>query len=156
MMEIDQSILKFDNIKNYKITVKMINIKIISILFIAFSLLACPGESYDEKPIGYFKLQNKCGEEIYLDFRQSEVVLSPNNFNEVPMVKVLNNNSFEDRVTESSFSNNKKMWFIVYKKSTREFHTWQEIIDQGLYDKRYSFSLEELKAINFQIIYDGN
>lgn len=51
---------------------------------------------------------------------------------------------------------NKKLWILIYKQSTIDNHSWEEIQEQNLYDKRYSFTLDELNAMNWELVYNGN
>ena len=110
----------------------------------------------DKSPDNFFTLKNTFGENIYIyyDFFDSEI--KPNRYAVSPTIIINKDNFYIESFRNDFFNNNKKLWILVFKKSTLDAHTWQEIKDQGLYDKRYSFTLEELKAINFQIIYDGN
>ncbi|MFB9079292.1 hypothetical protein ACFFLS_01750 [Flavobacterium procerum] len=55
-----------------------------------------------------------------------------------------------------SLNGDYKLWILIYKKATFDTHTWEEIKEQGLYDKRYEFTLEQLKSMNYELIYDGN
>lgn len=45
---------------------------------------------------------------------------------------------------------------IVFKQSTLTKYTNEELIENNIYDKLYSFTYEELKAMNFEIIYTGD
>ncbi|MVX35322.1 hypothetical protein [Myroides sp. LoEW2-1] len=58
-------------------------------------------------------------------------------------------------VFNSEYYNNKQTRIFIYKRSTLDSYSWNEIVKKKLYDKRYSYSLEELKAMNWTIIYDG-
>ena len=134
----------------------MKNLIIVSIVIISLFLQGCPGESFDEKPDGFIKLKNVSSGDIFIQQDTSEKNLSNFIFEEVPTIIVnINSESIYD-FKNINFNSNRKYRLFVFKKSTLETHTWQEIKDQGLYDKRYSFTLDELKAINYQIIYDGN
>ena len=44
----------------------------------------------------------------------------------------------------------------VMCRITIDNYSWEEIQEQNLYDKRYSFTLDELNAINWELVYDGN
>ena len=133
----------------------MKTLKIISIVFIAFLLQACPGEQ-EKDPDNNLVLYNNSNEEIIIYYIMSSNTTNLIDFFPSPNGIVKKGDKKTISIDYNSFDNNRKFWVTVVKKSTLDAHTWQEIKDQGLYDKRYSFTLEELKAINFQIIYDGN
>lgn len=45
--------------------------------------------------------------------------------------------------------------FIVFNDDTMNKFSDQELADKNIYDKFYSYSYEQLKAMNFKIVYDG-
>lgn len=45
---------------------------------------------------------------------------------------------------------------LVYKQSTLDRYTTDELIEQNIYDKRYDLTYDELKAMNFTITYTGD
>ena len=132
----------------------MKTLKIMSILFIAFLIQDCedPGKKQDFN----FELKNALNEDIFIHSEINSLVINSNFFPLKPNFFALTGQSYKQGIFIKNFENGNKLWILIFKKSTLDTRTWQEIKDQGLYDKRYSFTLEELKAINFQIIYDGN
>lgn len=74
------------------------------------------------------------------------------------LIKLENNASYQrcKYFTQQFKKGDGKIWILIYKKSTNENHSWEEIQKQNLYDKRYSFTLDESKAINWKLVYDGN
>jgi len=52
--------------------------------------------------------------------------------------------------------NHIKLWIIIYKDSTIQNHSWEDIVEQRLYDALYSYTYEELEAANFEIVYHGD
>lgn len=54
----------------------------------------------------------------------------------------------------SLFNNNRKLNILIYKESTLNQYSWQEIQEQNIFDKRYVLTLEELKAMNYTIVYE--
>lgn len=73
----------------------------------------------------------------------------------MPNTKIIQNSSYKEAFRNVFFDGGKKLWILVYKQSTLDAHTWQEIKDQGLYDKRYDLTLDQLKAMNYEIVYTG-
>ncbi len=45
---------------------------------------------------------------------------------------------------------------IVFKQSTLDKYTRKELADSNIYDKLYVLSYDDLKALNFHIIYTGD
>lgn len=56
----------------------------------------------------------------------------------------------------SGLTDNLRIQFNVYKHSTINNHTRQEMIDNEIYDKRYILSISDLQSLNFKVIYTGN
>ncbi len=46
--------------------------------------------------------------------------------------------------------------YYIFKESTLKRYTKEEIVEQNIYDKKYEFTIQQLKAIDFKIIYTGN
>lgn len=76
--------------------------------------------------------------------------------NLIPILKLEPNQKCVDNVFKEAFDSNRKLWILIYKQSTIEAHTWQENKDKNLYDKRYELTLDQLSALNFKVVYDGN
>ncbi len=47
-------------------------------------------------------------------------------------------------------------FIIILKQSTLEKYTRKELADNNIYDKLYVLSYDDLKALNFHIIYTGD
>jgi hypothetical protein len=132
----------------------MKTVKISILLILSFLLQGCPEP---EPPIvNRFDFTNSSSEDIYIYSRNSSdaVELSPGS--EQPSIVTQKGERWSFPLTELPFNEGSKLWILVFKQSTLDTHTWQEIRDKKLYDKRYSFNLEEMKAVNYQITYDGN
>lgn len=59
------------------------------------------------------------------------------------------------KVFKGMFADNRKIHLLIYKQSTLNNYTWEEIQSENLYDQRHSFTFEELKSMNWTIVYDG-
>ena len=134
----------------------MKTLKILTLLIICFFLQGCPEP--DDPYINSFKLTNFSGEDIYIESRNRNQndPIEPNNFPDQPSRVTKKGAKWTFALTERPFQDGVKCWILIFKKSTLENNTWQQIRDNNLYDKRYSFNLEEMKAVNYQITYDGN
>lgn len=128
----------------------------ISILFVlAFLLQGCPSEP--EPPIvNQFDLTNSSSEDIYIYSRNSSDVIELSPGSEQPSIVTPKGEKWSFPLTEHPFNQGSKLWILIFKKSTIENNTWQQIRDNNLYDKRYGFNLEEMRAVNYQVVYDGN
>ncbi len=128
------------------------------LLFITMGLLqACPTPD-DEIIVGQIMLKNNIEESIYFYEDISDHELFSNNISQYRLTKqkILSRETKNIKVYEYYFENNKKLYVFIYKQSTLDNYTWEEIQEQNLYDKRYSFTLDELKAMNWELVYDGN
>ncbi|WP_281635549.1 hypothetical protein [Flavobacterium marginilacus] len=110
----------------------------------------------DEQPDSYFVLTNSSNEDIFIHSKISNNTVGLDYFPASPTDIVSVGKKYNQPISNISFKDGNKLWILVYKQSTLDSHTWQEIKDQGLYDKRYDFTLEQLKAINYEIVYTGN
>ena len=133
----------------------MKTMRILLLSIICFSLQGCPGETFDEIPDGSFIIINNSNQVIFIDFKMSVNLILPTEFPQSPNISIESLKSFKENLDYYWFNENKKLDILVYKKSTLDTHTWQEIKNQGLYDKRYDLTLEQLKALNYEIVYTG-
>jgi hypothetical protein len=133
----------------------MKTLKFLFVSVICFFLQGCPGEP--EPVILYkFELMNSSNEDIYIYSSNSGDPVGLESFPNSPSIVTQKGVKWNYPITEYPFNKGVKLWILVFKKSTLENNTWQQIRDNNLYDKRYSFNLEEMRAINFQVVYDGN
>lgn len=132
----------------------MKTLKILLLSIICFFLQGCP----EPEPaiVNRFDLTNSSTEDIYVYSRNSSNIVGLDYFPDPPSTITQKGEKWSFPLTERPFQDGVKLWILVFKKSTLENNTWQQIRDNNLYDKRYSFNLEEMKAVNYQVIYDGN
>lgn len=45
--------------------------------------------------------------------------------------------------------------FLIFKQSTLDKYTKEELIEKNIFDKRYVLTYEELEKMNFKIVYTG-
>lgn len=133
----------------------MKTLKILLFTIFCFCLQSCPGETFDETPDGKIILKNAYSQNIYFTYLFSNV--PQNNYLDTNKILSLDVNSiYSIEFMNFDFNNEKKLTIYLYKQSTVDTHTWQEIKDKGLYDKRYDLTLEQLKTLDFMVMYDGN
>lgn len=131
------------------------------ILFITMGIVqGCPKVDDDDILVGTINIVNDSEETIYCGCPfVSENVINFNDFSEnfVREIKISAKSERKYSYYGNQFKGNynKKIWILIYKQSTLDNHTWEEIQDQNLYDKRYSFTLDELNAMNWEVVYDG-
>lgn len=133
----------------------MKTLKILLLSIICFSLQGCPGEGEEDIPDNFFNIQNNFNEDIYVYYEILDTELLPIRYPVVPSIKIIQTGKYREAYKNVFFDGGKKLWILVFKKSTLENNTWQVIKDQGLYDKRYDLTLEQLKALNYEIVYTG-
>lgn len=133
----------------------MKTLKILILSIVCFSLQGCPGEGDEDIPDNFFNIKNNFSEDIYVNYEILNIELLPNRYPEAPTLKIIQSSSYREAYKNNFFDVGKKLWILIFKKSTLETHSWQEIKDQGLYDKRYDLTLEQLRAMNYEIVYTG-
>ena len=127
-------------------------------LFVCMILLqACPTPN-DEILAGKLLIKNSSNEAFYYyeDFSINILNSTDINFNRLKAQRLTVNNVKEVNIYQYHIEKNQKLYLFIFKKSTFDSHSWEEIQEQNLYDKRYSFTLDELKAMNWELVYDGN
>lgn len=110
------------------------------------------------------QIMNKSGEKIYaLEFMfKDSTLLTPQYVFEVFGGKLLieteNDSSFIGKIPipDNELQANDKYQVIIFKQSTLDKYSKEEIIKQNIFDKRYELSYNELKKMNFKITYSGN
>jgi len=126
-------------------------------ILLFLTLFSCPSESFPE--YRWELVNNSNGlihvvwgiipkkEYIYIDDKTGEgTFLGPYDI-------LQKNDKVIDGIDSISFKENKNLWIIVYKQSTLDSYTWEEIRDQGLFDQRYDLTLEDLREMDFKIMY---
>ncbi|WP_264538118.1 hypothetical protein [Flavobacterium sp. N1736] len=131
--------------------------KLFLFVVLGFIFQGCPGETGDESPDTYLTIKNTSDQLIYYPFSHNNVEVLPAFFSNFPSYRQINSNDkAKIDIYLDSFKGDIKLWILIYKKSTIDSHTWEEIKEKGLYDKRYELTLDELKSMNYEITYDGN
>ncbi len=128
-------------------------------LFILMGVLqGCPGEDDGLILINGLTLKNISGETIYYDcYNVSASEVNSSNLYFYQLIELKNNSNYQrcKYYIQQFKTGEEKIWILIYKKSTIENYSWEEIQEQNLYDKRYSFTLDELNAMNWQLVFDG-
>ena len=129
-------------------------------LFILFSAMTC--EDIDEVgEVFSVTIDNSCNEDIYIiefDWPDNEHILSPvHAFELMPnfLVKVGTDEKYEAVIEMSTAYPSTNYQFLIFKQSTLDKYTKEELIEKNIFDKRYSLTYEELEKMNFKIVYTG-
>ena len=131
-------------------------------LFITMGMLqGCPKVDDDDILVGTINIFNNSEDIIYCGcpfVSENEINSEDLDENLVREIKIFPKSqriySYYKRQFDKNY--NRKIWILIFKQSTLDNHTWEEIQEQNLYDKRYSFTLDELNAMNWELVYNGN
>lgn len=126
-------------------------------LFLSLPILmvfitACPKQ--DNPDMSYF-IVNKCHEKIYLFQNNIDSVMTSKYSTHQPLEFINSQDTLKSPYYTILFNNNRKLNILIYKESTLNKYSWKEIQEQNIFDKRYVLTLEELKAMNYTIVYEG-
>lgn len=130
--------------------------KLFLIAIFSISLTGCPADSSGDNPENYLKVTNSSSEDIFIHITMSNEVVNTKYFNEKPTQLIMVDQIFTNGFSDYFFNDNKKLWILLYKKSTIDNNTWTQIQDNNLFDKRYELTLGEVETFNYNIVYNGN
>ncbi|WP_396145248.1 hypothetical protein [Flavobacterium sp.] len=130
--------------------------KLFLIAIFSLSLAGCPTDSSEDNPENYIKVTNSSSEDIFIHITMNNEVVNADYFNEKPTKLIMVNQTFSNGLSDYFFNDNKKLWILLYKKSTIDNNTWTQIQDNNLFDKRYELTLGEVETFNYNIVYNGN
>ena len=110
------------------------------------------------------QIMNKSGEKIYaLEFMfKDSTLLTPQYVFEVFGGKLLieteNDSSFIGKIPipETEDEANSLYQVIIFKQSTIDKYSKEELIEKNIFDKRYLLNYNELKKVNFKMTYSGD
>ncbi len=128
-------------------------IKYFLLMSVVLCLQSCP-EEYSEEPNIYVNFENKSGAKIYVVYSMTENTISSDEFIIPPTEYILNDGSLKIPA-HTDFFIKRKLGVLIYKEQTLADYTWDEIRSNNIFDKQYVLTLEELKAINYTIVYEG-
>ena len=124
------------------------------VLFVVAGIFqGCPLEG-DSEIVANLTIINNSDEMIVILIKHSNNEVIPSDFRwfEIKDDPIPVDGKFSFTILDDM---NQKLWFLFYKQSTLNNHTWEEIQENNIYDARYSFTLEELRAMNWELVYDG-
>lgn len=119
----------------------------------------------DDSTVHYtdFILENQSNETIYVCEYQlnDKELLTPlyvfRRLNKDFVKKVFTDGIFIGKVgiPWNSTQADDKYQIIIFKQSTMDKYTEDELVEKNIFDKRYMFTYDELKKMNFKITYTG-
>ena len=108
---------------------------------------------------------NKCGEEVELYMAtfgvDAGVLISPEIVfdDKIPAVRVRENGSYRIDMRLAPYdalkSGKETMQFLVFRKSTLERYSQEELVEGDIFDQRYVLTYDEMKKIGYGIVYLG-
>lgn len=103
-----------------------------------------------------YSIINSCPERIYLFQNNIDSLMTSGYSTQKPLEFI---DSYDTSITPyhtALFNDNRKLNILIYKQSTLNKYSWQEIQEKNIFDKRYVLTLDDLKAINYTIVYNGD
>ncbi len=131
----------------------MNTIKFFPVILVCLILQACPNQ-YSEEPDLKFIIKNNTDKNIFFYANTVDTLVCPKNFIQDNLTLIKNNKSFSTDFWSILFES-KQLNILIYKQSTLDSYSWKEIQDANLFDKRYVLTLDELKAMNYIVVYNG-
>ena len=127
-------------------------------LLFSVLLLFCSMTCDDERYVGELLIKNESNEPIYYykEFSTTDVTLDDISKSRLDNQMLSVGEKQKWLLYEDSFANDSKIYVYFFKKSILDQYSWEEIKENNLYSKRYTYSLSELKAAQWNIIFTDN
>ncbi|MBD3584051.1 hypothetical protein [Flavobacterium selenitireducens] len=131
-------------------------LKLFLLTIIAYSLQGCPGEPED--PDYILKVKNTSNEGIYIQSIARSIDIREIEFEKPYETFLVDVGETKDLdIWDRFLTDEKSFQILIYKKSTLDNYTWEEIQNSDLYQGYYKFeNLSELQQINFELTFEGN
>jgi len=132
-------------------------LKILTLFIIMGMLQGCPTPD-DEVLAGELLINNNSNESIYFydNFSPTELNINDVSLNRLKNQRLLSKNSKEIKVYKYHFGKREKFYLFIFKQSTLDHYTWEEMQKNNIYDELYVLTLEDLEQMNWKIVYNGN
>lgn len=127
-------------------------------LLFSVLLLFCSMTCDDERYVGELLIKNESNEPIYYykEFSTTDVTLDDISKSRLDNQMLSVGEKQKWLLYEDSFANDSKIYVYFFKKSILDQYSWEEIKENNLYSKRYTYTLSELKAAQWNIIFTDN
>lgn len=128
------------------------------LLLFSVLLLFCSMTCDDERYVGELLIKNESNEPIYYykEFSTTDVTLDDILKSRLDNQMLSVGEKQKWLLYEDFFANDSKIYVYFFKKSILDQYSWEEIKENNLYSKRYTYSLSELKAAQWNIIFTDN
>lgn len=135
-------------------------IKSIVLHVLLLAVLGFMNQSCDDPYIGQnIMFENRSDENIYVGIKAWDTITPQIMFDyesmPIPIPKLIIFRK-ETIYCYTLSGRSDSMHILVYKQSTLDKYTTDELIEQNIYDKRYDLTSKDLKAMNFTIVYTGD
>jgi len=121
---------------------------------VVLCLQGCP-ERYSEEPDMAFTIKNMSSEDIFFYANCEDSIVNIKDLPKGYLIYLEKNKDYKIDFWTELFKNDRKLNIIIFRKSILDAHNWQEIQEKDLFEERYVLTLEELKAMNYTIVYEG-
>jgi hypothetical protein len=150
-----------------QLKLKIMRILIVTIIFLN---IACHAPKDTENCHYKIKFKNNTDKVLFVDY-SSDTIIYNKDIRRDPFYKSVsayagNNNIELGRITfitngrpmciEDLYKPDEKLYVFVYDSIALGNKNWDEVKKNYLVTKRYNLTLKQLKAMNFEITYDGN
>lgn len=125
------------------------------IILACLFLQACP-DRYDPEPDFHFTIINDTNERIYFFMKHADTIITPKISSAPPLMYIEPMDSLIQPEWSELYTNQRKLNIIIFKASTIKKYPWQEIQEKDIVDKRFVLTLDDLKAMNYKIVFDGD
>ena len=139
---------------------KTINIFTILCFFSILTTAMTCGDDFDESCD--IIIANKSGDNIYIQsfVFDDTTTLTPmhvfERFEPGYPYKIENNGVFHDHpVIDALRQSGMKYQLIIFKQSTMDKHSKEELVEKNIFDKRYILTWKDLQSMRFNITYTG-
>ena len=127
-------------------------------LFIIMGMLQGWPTPDNEVFAGELLINNNSNETIYFydSFSPTEVNINDVSLTHLKNQRLVSKNSKKIKVYKYLFGKGEKLYLLIFKQSTLDNYTWEEIQKNNMYDELYVLALEDLENMNWEIVYNGN
>ena len=133
------------------------------LVFLIFIVVSCGSSIDDANCHKAVNIRNDSNKIIYFEAGGDSGIISYNSILGNDYFKILPGVTKKDvfgrdrGCYEELFAeNNNKLYYLLFDEQVLLNNTWEKIRTDDLVLKRYSFTLQEMQAANWTIVYDGN
>lgn len=131
----------------------MKNLKFILLILLAIILNGCQeNDDYFKEDI--LKIYNNSDKDVYFRGKGDTIQY---NYPPNESFLITAHNYFEETSTyNEALANGKKIYFWIYDREIVDQVPWEEVKKNNMYLVRCEFTLQDLKNMNWEVVYEGN